>query len=1054
MRRFRLIFFLPPLSCFFAAVFLAWEGHSRVSLVTGIAIALLVICCLLQWWSAKASWPSRLWFVLPMTGLSLAVGSLPWTGHWALWTAINTMLSRETEFVSIRPGYEKRLLDSAFDRSFLSVRSDWEGRLFVGCRESLLAYEPEQNGGWSKPRELYRFPADSWLNDIAIRGDDLYVTTSSALYRLAGARVQRRDLKPERLIWGIPLDLHVSMHSMAWGPEGDLYFTAGDPFLDYGSGNPTPDHWGCWTLYHGTNRQPLRYCGTGGVFRCRPDGSDLKVVATGLRGPFGLAFDPAWNLFTDDNDHESRPERFTPARLLQVVSHADFNWPRGWLPARDSERSDILPTVCSDLGPCVPVGMTFFQSVAAPQAPATLLMSRWDSRAVSAFQMSPAGSVHSATEDCFLAFGGYSRPLCCETMLDGTLVLTLCKMMGNGTSPHYPSELWAVRPQGWTPAARSKTRTNELYDDLAHPLWVRRYAAHQELIRRGPESLRYAVQQAREEKNGVVLAHLAWLAALSDDPGRFRIVEALAAHSDPSVRLQAIRVFARFPEHPGTEAILRTAARDPSPSVRLTALAGMIQRFPPDVPGLKALQWRGDAYLTQLAGRWLSALPSTSPCFKEGALRLIAVLAAGYQLTTPIASGLPSGLLQTYPKDNAELTVKYADETVNLASLAPIGCFTTADWWRRRNKTGEDEAFFALVRESLHDPDPVVSAQAAYFLSLLNDPRAASELELYRSRKQKLDLAGAKRTILASAWVHFGITDAALSMDVIRRHEPGSENEWNLTTLKRDSLPLSDNHAKVGARQKLIFWRITAAQAGPCLFQFGASSGLQLCVNDRIIHRESDAWIVQLEPGSNDIVLGVPIEVDRLKISWQAKTPTEASAPKPQFRDLLSQRLTTASSQVANDLASSDPDALLKTGNAERGRQLFSRLGLGCVRCHAIVPGQSGSGAPSLVGVKKKYSARHLADSILFPDKDVEPAYRTTTIVRSNGTLMSGLVVQQGVAGVTLLMADGQRVEIPRETIEEQYQSSKSPMPSGLVQSKTELADLLAYLTMDAPPAP
>jgi hypothetical protein len=37
----------------------------------------------------------------------------------------------------------------------------------------------------------------------------------------------------------------------------------------------------------------------------RPDGSNLKVVAGGLRGPVGLAFDRNWELFTNDNDHET-----------------------------------------------------------------------------------------------------------------------------------------------------------------------------------------------------------------------------------------------------------------------------------------------------------------------------------------------------------------------------------------------------------------------------------------------------------------------------------------------------------------------------------------------------------------------------------------------------------------------------------------------------------------------------------------------------------------------------------------------------------------------------
>jgi len=59
----------------------------------------------------------------------------------------------------------------------ITVRADSEGRLFVGCRECLLLYSPDGQNGWQKARELFRFPNDSWVNDISIRGDDLYVTT-------------------------------------------------------------------------------------------------------------------------------------------------------------------------------------------------------------------------------------------------------------------------------------------------------------------------------------------------------------------------------------------------------------------------------------------------------------------------------------------------------------------------------------------------------------------------------------------------------------------------------------------------------------------------------------------------------------------------------------------------------------------------------------------------------------------------------------------------------------------------------------------------------------
>src|SRR5690606_31048802 len=86
----------------------------------------------------------------------------------------------------------------------------------------------------------------------------------------------------------------------------------------------------------------------------------VEVIATGLRGPVGLTFDRDWNLFTNDNDHESRADRYAPARLLHVVPGIDFGWPRGWIASMSPERSDLVETMSTDLGRGVPCDMAYY----------------------------------------------------------------------------------------------------------------------------------------------------------------------------------------------------------------------------------------------------------------------------------------------------------------------------------------------------------------------------------------------------------------------------------------------------------------------------------------------------------------------------------------------------------------------------------------------------------------------------------------------------------------------------------------------------------------------
>ena len=91
-------------------------------------------------------------------------------------------------------------IDSDPTESFLALQFDIAGRLFAGGREGLFVYEPAK-GQLFQPRQLlYRFPKNSWIYGIAIRGVDLYVATHTAVYVLEGAVLKRKDLRPKRLL--------------------------------------------------------------------------------------------------------------------------------------------------------------------------------------------------------------------------------------------------------------------------------------------------------------------------------------------------------------------------------------------------------------------------------------------------------------------------------------------------------------------------------------------------------------------------------------------------------------------------------------------------------------------------------------------------------------------------------------------------------------------------------------------------------------------------------------------------------------------------------------
>lgn len=69
---------------------------------------------------------------------------------------------------------------------------------------------------------------------------------------------------------------------------------------------------------------------TGAVLRCNPDGSDLEVVAWGLRNPYGIAFHPDGRLFATEHDIDERSRRYIVGDyedIYEIREGAWYGWP-------------------------------------------------------------------------------------------------------------------------------------------------------------------------------------------------------------------------------------------------------------------------------------------------------------------------------------------------------------------------------------------------------------------------------------------------------------------------------------------------------------------------------------------------------------------------------------------------------------------------------------------------------------------------------------------------------------------------------------------------------
>ncbi len=670
-------------------------------------------------------------------------GALPRVFHFLLGVSLMVSAAAESPvaplppptFTFAQPGLKAVVVDSDEHESFLGLQLDSAGRLFAGCREALFVYESAP-GGLYQPRQLlFRFPKDAWVYDIAIRGDDLYVSTHTAIYLLEGAVKKRTDISAKRLVWGLPMmkgfDMHQGIHGLAIGPEGDLYFSNGDEIVNYGSFK-RPDHWSHWTYFHGTKGTEVTGCG--GVFRISPDGEEFAVVAAGTRNNCGLSFDHAWNLFTSDNDHESLPAQYVPGRLLHVTPGAYFSWPRGWMPEKDAWRADLLDTMHPNVGRYVPTGQAYYDDTFLPGACRnSLYVAEWGRGKLLRYPLRAEGASFKVEQMDFLDCPPNVRPVGVTIGRGGRIFTSVCHMKGNEASPMYRSEIVMITRADDSAAApfegyeEATATLPKLYAELENASWHRRYRAHIELQRRGSAAgLEAGTRLGKTDAGSPLQIHLLWLAAAG---GATEPVAALVTSAAPTTRQNALRALAQFAPKP-ERAVFEKALGDPDPQVIHAALEAWRDHFEgPPPPRILELARGSERLLRQTSVQLLAArlaLPEIQKLCESAdtADRLVGILIAGQRLTVPpIAGPLPDH----WPLDPMKSTVAYVGETVDLTTRGPVGNFTMADAWAQRSKSASDETLFALLERRLHDPEPGNAKQAAFFLRLLKDPRTESE---------------------------------------------------------------------------------------------------------------------------------------------------------------------------------------------------------------------------------------------------------------------------------------------------------------------------------------
>lgn len=150
---------------------------------------------------------------------------------------------------------------------------------------------------------------------MLLLGNFLYVANTDSLIRYAYLPDAVRLSGPPQKLLDIPAGEDVNPWNNHWtrnlvaSPDGEaLYLTVGSGTDVNASGNEQPERAAIWKF--------------------RPDGSDKRLFATGLRNPTGLAWHPVTGeLWTTVNERDGIGADVPPDYLTRVVDGAFYGWP-------------------------------------------------------------------------------------------------------------------------------------------------------------------------------------------------------------------------------------------------------------------------------------------------------------------------------------------------------------------------------------------------------------------------------------------------------------------------------------------------------------------------------------------------------------------------------------------------------------------------------------------------------------------------------------------------------------------------------------------------------
>jgi quinoprotein glucose dehydrogenase len=858
-------------------------------------------------------------------------------------------------------------------------------------------------------------------------------------------------------------------HGLRFGPDGKLYMSLGDR--------------GCHVQTAGGL---VALHDEGGVLRCNPDGSDLEIVATGLRNPQKLAFNEVGDLFTVDNNANVGGDNGETARIVHVVEGGDNAWRIGYQHLPDGGPWDrerlwrgggayqIPPLAHLGHGPA---GLTHNPGTGLPPKYEGCFLLCDFPGGVHSFRLKTKGASYELADSEHFLWDLF--PTDVEVGVDGAVYVT---DWVQGFEKSQKGRIFRVAD----PALSKDARVLEVRRLLSERMSDRPPAELAALLGHADQRIRMAAQfelaERREEatlagtalRPGPSFARLHAVWGLGQIRAAGRTIP-LLDDADAEVRAQAARVLGDGRVAGAGDALV-AHLKDASPRVRYHAamalgklklarghapLVEMLRENDDRDPllrhaGVMALAGIGDVdamlasargaplpvrlavvLALRRMGRWEIRDFLEDPDLRFEAARAIndTPIPEGLRkLSMQIAnSGCPRPLLSrainaSFRLGDASMLARFISGTREQPEMRAEALRALADWER---PSGRDRVTGVWRALAPRDPEPAREA----LRSVLDDLLKGAPLGVQTEALRAAAALGVGELETLRVFAGKG-KEIPLRVEALRAL--GARADPALGALVREALG-EDDEALRGEVVRLI--PKAALADGVALLERAATEEGPIGVRQ--------AALLALAESAPDADAALSRLMDRLLAgSWPAPLRLDlleaaARRPSPALRERAG----------AFEAARKKDDPLapwrecLEGGDAARGRQLFwVRVHASCHQCHRI--GQEGGTAgPALTGIGGRQSREYLLESLLFPSKVIAPGYESVAVLLESGAIETGRVLRESDTELVLHGPDGREKVLAKAAIRKARRGlSAMPDDLGRLLTRRELRDLVEYL--------